>query len=79
MEHERIVYVEQHNVRAENLGSAIIFGLSSGRRVPIEGGSFEPIRDRTQFQANEGTQIYGLQFDHGERVDIRVTSCFRWT
>ena len=79
VDHERIVYVEQRNVGAENLGSAIIFGLSSGRRVPIEGVSREPIKNRMQIQADEGTQIYGLQFNHGELVDIRVTSCFRWT
>ena len=79
VDHERIVYVEQRNVRAENLGSAIIFGLSSGRCVAIEGVPGEPIRDRSRVQAHEGTQIYGLRFDHGELVDIRVTSCFLWT
>ena len=76
---ERIVYVEQRNARAENLGSALIFGLSSGRCVAIEGVPGEPIRDRSRVQAHEGTQIYGLRFDHGELVDIRVTSCFLWT
>jgi hypothetical protein len=69
---EYICAVTQKNYDVGYLGSSLVFHLSSGRDVAIEGKPWahKKCRFQDQFAVNEGEKVVGLEFEGSRLVGL---------
>jgi hypothetical protein len=68
---ETIVEVVQQGWSHGHLGSALIFKLSTGREIKINGSSGQKkIKEHKKFSVSSGTQITSLLFENGILVKV---------
>jgi len=68
---ETIIAVVQQGWSHGHLGSALIFKLSTGREIKINGSSGQKrIKEHKEFSVSSGTQITSLLFEHGILVKV---------